>query len=334
MLSYNDIYGQDNIKNYLKMIKQKNKIMHAYIINEEKGMGAQELAKVWAAHLLCKNDLNECCKKCHSCIQMKADLHPDFIFISPYKKNSIGVDDIRESINSTLNIMPYMGGYKIYVIKDAHKMTVQAQNALLKTIEEPPEYVIIILLCTNMDMLLETIKSRCIKLRLLPQAEDAIKKNLIKSGVSEDKAAMYAAYARGNIGTAQRLYEDEDFRNVFFENIEILESIGWGENGALTKAMEIIKNRKDNFNDFIEFCRIWYRDVLIVKKINIREMLIFKKQYTSIKAFADNLKYSDLYRIFNAFDRAYDRLIANVNPDIIVHTLLLELKTRLRRIYD
>jgi len=180
MLSYNDIYGQDNIKNYLKMIKQKNKIMHAYIINEEKGMGAQELAKVWAAHLLCKNDLNECCKKCHSCIQMKADLHPDFIFISPYKKNSIGVDDIRESINSTLNIMPYMGGYKIYVIKDAHKMTVQAQNALLKTIEEPPEYVIIILLCTNMDMLLETIKSRCIKLRLLPQAEDAIKKNLIK----------------------------------------------------------------------------------------------------------------------------------------------------------
>ena len=109
-------------------------------------------------------------------------------------------------------MLPYYGGYKIYIIKDAQNITVQAQNALLKTIEAPPRYAVIILLCTNTDLLLETIKSRCIKLRLRYETEASIKKGLLLLGAAEAEAEIYASYSGGNMGTAQRLFLDENFK--------------------------------------------------------------------------------------------------------------------------
>lgn len=329
MLSYNDVYGQLYIKNYLKQIKEKKDISHAYIIEEDSGMGAEKLAFAWAAHLLCESHEAESCQSCHSCRQMAANSHPDFILIEAKNKKSIGIKDIREYVGDTINLLPYYGGYKIYIIKDAQNITVQAQNALLKTIEAPPMYAVIILLCTNTDLLLETIKSRCIKLRLRYETEASIKKGLLLLGAAEAEAEIYASYSGGNMGTAQRLLLDEDFRKLFLENINILENIGRGAGGSLVNALEVLKQRNGDFNEFIEFCRLWYRDALILKKMNKRDRLIFKANYTSLKSLADNLRYSDFYRIFSAFDKAYDRLKANVNIDILMQILLSELKMKL-----
>ena len=115
---------------------------------------------------------------CHSCKQALSGNHPDLIYVTHEKPASIGVDDIREQINDTIQIRPYSSYYKIYIVDEAEKMTVQAQNALLKTIEEPPSYAVIILITTNQEAFLPTILSRCVQLKLKPLKDFTVKSYL------------------------------------------------------------------------------------------------------------------------------------------------------------
>ena len=109
------------------------------------------------------------------------ETNPDLIYVTHEKPASMGVDDIREQINDTIMVRPYSSQYKIYIVDEAQKMTVQAQNALLKTIEEPPAYAVIMLLTTNQDAFLQTILSRCVQLKLKPLKDSVVKTYLEES---------------------------------------------------------------------------------------------------------------------------------------------------------
>ena len=159
-------------------------------------MGRKTLAKAFAMTLLCEKSDKEPCMECHSCKQILSGNHPDVIWVTHEKPNSIGVDDIREQLNDTIQIKPYSSAYKIYLVDEAEKMTVQAQNALLKTIEEPPSYAVIILMTTNEEAFLPTILSRCIKLKLRPLKDQTVSSYLMESmGIGESQADIYAAFA-------------------------------------------------------------------------------------------------------------------------------------------
>ena len=125
--------------------------LHAYILAGEAGMGRKSLAHAFALTLLCEKGKSQPCMECHACKQVLSGNHPDLIHVTHEKAGSIGVDDIREQVNDTIMIRPYSSYYKIYIVDEAEKMTIQAQNALLKTIEEPPSYAVILLLTTNSD---------------------------------------------------------------------------------------------------------------------------------------------------------------------------------------
>ena len=174
MAGFKDIIGHEMIKDHFQKAIEYHKVSHAYILSGEQGMGRKMLAKAFAMTLLCEKSDKEPCMECHSCKQILSGNHPDVIWVTHEKLNSIGVDDIREQINDTIQIKPYSSAYKIYLIDEAEKMTVQAQNALLKTIEEPPAYAIIILMTTNEETFLPTILSRCIKLKLKPLKDQTI----------------------------------------------------------------------------------------------------------------------------------------------------------------
>ena len=152
MIGPENIVGQDQIKDFIKKSACMNKISHAYILCGEKGSGRYELARLFAATLQCSKEhdpwnleaFDKPCGECRSCLQMESGNQPDVITLT-HEKKTIGVDDIRDQVNNHVSIKPYAGPYKIYIIPEADKMTEQAQNALLKTIEEPPGYAIIIL---------------------------------------------------------------------------------------------------------------------------------------------------------------------------------------------
>ena len=181
MSRFADIVGQEQIKEHLQNAIRLNKVSHAYIISGERSSGKEFLAKTFSMALQCENRQDtEPCQECHSCKQALSKNHPDIIFLTHEKPNTISVDDIRTQINGDVAIKPYSGPKKIYIISDGEKMTVQAQNALLKTLEEPPEYAVILILTTNVGALLPTILSRCVILSMKPARDEQVKKYLMQ----------------------------------------------------------------------------------------------------------------------------------------------------------
>ncbi len=329
MAIFSDIIGQEPIKKYLGNILKEKKISHAYIINGERSAGKEFIAHTFAMALQCENpDENyNPCHKCHSCKQALSYNQPDIIRITHEKPNTIGVDDIREQINSDIRIKPYNSEYKIYIMNEGEKMTVAAQNALLKTLEEPPAYAVIIILTTNVNTLLATILSRCIVLNMKPVSDELVKNYLTKTlEIPDYKADICVAFARGNIGKARILASSEEFDNIRQEAITLLKNIYEMEIADLITAIKKISEYKLDVNDYLDILSIWYRDVLLFKATNDANHLIFKDEIQYIKKVADKSGYDGIETIIEALEKAKNRLNANVNFDLTLEMLFLTIK--------
>ena len=159
MVSFNNIIGHEEIIRHLKNAMTTGKISHSYIFTGRPGSGKKLLATTYAMTLQCEAGGTEPCQKCDSCKKAMGKNHPDIIMVNHEKPGTITIDEVRDQVIHDVAIKPYCSQHKIYIIPDAEMMTVQAQNALLKTIEEPPEYAVIMLLTSNVDALLPTIQS-------------------------------------------------------------------------------------------------------------------------------------------------------------------------------
>ena len=200
MAGFQDIIGQEQICEHLQTALKLQKVSHAYIINGERNSGKKFIAQIFAMALQCTGEGEKPCQVCRSCRQALSENHPDIIWVTHEKPNSIGVEDIRTQVNNDIGIKPYQGPYKVYLMEEAEKMTVQAQNALLKTLEEPPEYGVIILMTSSLEALLPTIQSRCVLLNMRPVRDELVQKYLMEQlQVPDYRAKLCTAFARGNI---------------------------------------------------------------------------------------------------------------------------------------
>ena len=180
MAGFHDIIGHDDIIRHLKNAIETGKVSHSYIFTGEPGSGKKLLAGTFAAALQCESGESEPCMTCDSCKKVIGKNHPDIITVTHEKPGSISIDEVRDQVVRDVDIKPYCSPYKIYIIPDAEMMTVQAQNAILKTIEEPPEYAVIMLLTSNIDSLLPTIRSRCVRLDLKVVDDSLVKEYLME----------------------------------------------------------------------------------------------------------------------------------------------------------
>lgn len=332
MARFTDVIGQEQIKEHLENALKLNKVSHAYIINGERSSGKEFIAKIFAAVLQCENPdtssgIPEPCGECHSCKQMVGGNQPDVIFVSHEKPGSIGVEDIRGQINGTVAIKPYSSSHKIYILNEAEKMTVQAQNALLKTLEEPPAYTVILLLTSNVESLLPTVLSRCVVLNMKPVQDSQVKKFLMETmQIPDYKADICVAFARGNIGKAKLLAASEDFDHVKEEAVTLLKYINDMELSEIVAAIKKISEYKLDVNDYLDILSIWYRDVLMFKATNDVNHLIFKEEIQYIRKVADRSTYEGIELVIGALDKAKGRLNANVNFDLTMELLLLTIK--------
>ena len=332
MSRFKDIVGQEQLKEHLQNAIRLNKVSHAYIINGERSSGKEFIAKTFAMALQCENlqtdgqDM-EPCQECHSCKQALSGNHPDIIFITHEKPNTISVDDIRSQINGDVAIKPYSSPRKIYLMNEGDKMTVQAQNALLKTLEEPPEYAVILILTTNANSLLPTILSRCVVLNMKPVRDEQIKRFLMESmEVPSYKADICTAFARGNVGKARMLAKSEEFDKVKDEAITLLKYIGEMEINEIVAAIKKINEYKFDVNDYLDILSIWYRDVLMFKATHDANNLIFREEIQYIRKVADKSTYEGIEEIIDALEKSKQRLTANVNFDLTMELLLLTIK--------
>jgi DNA polymerase-3 subunit delta' len=330
MAKFRDVIGQEHLKDHLQNAITGGKVSHAYLLDGEKDSGKEFIAKIFAMALQCEEKEEgsaDPCGKCHSCKQALSGNQPDIITLTHEKPGVIGVEDIRLQINQDVYIMPYSSTYKIYIINEAEKMTPQAQNALLKTLEEPPEYVVILLLTSNVNALLPTIISRSVVLHMRPVQEKLVKQYLMdKLEVPDYKAEVCAAFARGNIGRAKALATSEDFDNVKTEVLSMLKNVRVLEIREITAAIKHISDYKADVNDYLDLMAIWYRDVLLYKATSDANQLIFKEEWSGIRACAARSSYEGIENVLEALDKAKKRLNANVNFDLTMELLLLTVK--------
>lgn len=327
MAKFTDIIGQEQLKEHLQNAISMNKVSHAYIINGERSSGKEFIAKVFSAALQCEKGKTEPCMECHSCKQALSGNQPDIIFISHEKPNTISVEDIRSQINNDIVIKPYSSPRKIYIINEGEKMTVQAQNALLKTLEEPPEYAVILILTSNVDTLLPTVLSRCVVLNMKPVPDDKVKKFLMEElQVPDYKAGICVAFARGNIGKAKMLAASEEFDKVKEEAVSLIKNINDMEISEIVKAIKKISEYKFDVTDYLDIISVWYRDVLLFKATKDVNSLIFRDEIQTIRKMADRSTYEGIEIIVKSLQQAKRRLDANVNFDLTMELLLLTIQ--------
>ena len=327
MIGFKDIIGQEHIKEHLQNAIKLDKISHAYIIEGERYSGKEFIAKVFATTVQCEKGMEEPCMECHSCKQAVNMSHPDIIKVMHEKPNSIGVDDIRIQVANDVVIKPYSGPKKIYIINEGEKMTVAAQNALLKTLEEPPSYTVIFILTTNLEALLPTILSRCVVLSMKPVEDEKIKEYLMDSVKLPDyKAEVCAAFSRGNVGKARMLALSEEFDNIKAEAISLMKNIKDMEISEIVTAIKKIGEYSMDISDYLDMLAVWYRDVLLYKATNDLNHLIFKDEVQYIRKAAKLSTYEGLENIVVMLDKTKQRLQANVNFDLAMELLLLAMK--------
>lgn len=335
-----NLYGQDAAVGHLQHALRTGRISQAYILCGEEGSGRMELAMAFASTLLCQhrkeqNGMLEACGVCHSCRQADSGNHPDILPVYPQKESRTGallVDDAR-FIKDDVLIRPYSSDWKIYIIPHADRMNQQAQNALLKTLEEPPSYAVLILLAESTEGFLPTVLSRCVLLRLHPVEEGQIAAHLEKSGIEKERALLCARLSHGNPGRAESFAQDEEkweYRNTCTDLLRRLPSADTLQFLQLTSGMT-----PEQTELLLDLAESWSRDLAVLKRAGRDEALIFEDQRAYLEEAAGRLSLQEIQAAFSACSLARAQIHASrhaAGSDAqILEMLLLSLRTSFRR---
>lgn len=324
MTDFNSIYGNELVVRNLKNACMYNRVAHCYMITGEKGLGKKTIAKAFAKSIQCECG-NEPCGKCSSCIQVENEDHPDVIYVRHEKPNTFSVDDIRDGLNRSIMIKPYKSEKKIYILEDGELLNQQAQNAMLKTIEEPPEYGVIIILTENSEAFLPTIKSRCVELNMGYVSNEQIKACLIGRGVDASRINdEVLSFAAGNIGKAILYLEDDAYQKLVWTVKDVFYRICDADSVELHDAVERLSVYKDNIRWVIELLRRMFTDMFLCK--SGAKALVGEEEGDKLMRLAEHYSYSDLPRIISQTELFMARQKVNVNIELSLELMLMELK--------
>ena len=325
--SFSAVLGHENAKNHLQSVLASRQLSHAYLIEGPHGVGKKTLASAFIQALLCEKKGVEACGQCSTCRRFAHGNDPDVKWIRAQEgKNSISVKQIREDLVADISIRPYQGSYKIYLIDQAELLTVEAQNAMLKTLEEPPSYGLIILLAKSSDAFLPTIISRCVKISLQPLSDALVGEGLTRRGIAPERAALAAAFAQGCMGQALSLCENESFEAMREEIFTFLAQIPQLSAYEVMAGARLLERYKGETDMVFTLLLIWYRDVLMDQITGGEESLICLDRAAAIRGCAAYYTQAKVMDIIDTVLDIQDKLRANANRDLAIDCLLMSLK--------
>lgn len=288
---FENIIGNQKNKKILEDIIIKNKIANAYMFIGQESIGKFLFAKKFAKAILCLNE-NKPCNKCKSCLEFDNSNNPDLTIIKP-DGNNVKIEQIRE-LNRKVVEKPIVSTKKVYIINDGQNITKEAQNALLKTLEEPPEYVTIILITTSESAFLPTIKSRCTKINFNKLTEEEMLKILKEKYNYQNVGNIVYKTSNGSISKSIQIIEKQsEFEDInkMFSNLEHANVID------LINSKEVVFKDKEDINSILDYI-----------------ITIF---FEKIK---DNRKYIECIEIA---ENAKERLRKNSNYDMTIDNFML-----------
>ena len=295
---FENIAGHDNIKNILSNNINTKNILHSYLFIGEDGIGKKMLAKEFAKTILCTSENNKPCNICKSCVEFNTNNNANFNLINE-EGSAIKIEQIR-NVQIKIAEKPINSNYKVYLINDAELMTQEAQNCLLKTLEEPPEYIVIILITSNENKVLNTIKSRCMKLYFNNLDKNSVKKVLTEKFEMEDINDSFLDAVGGSIKKALLIKEKSS------------------EYEQITKLFDIID--KENLVNFINSASIIYEN-----KDDIYNILDYINILLDIKIRSNSNNSFKFANCIFTVEEVKKRLRANSNYDMSIDYLLMNM---------
>ncbi len=289
---FQNILGNDKIKNLLQESVNNNKVSHSYLFVGKSGIGKKMIAKEFAKAILCLGD-NKYCDNCKSCLEFDGQNNPDFFIVEP-DGNTIKIDQIR-NMQKGVQEKPIISRSKVYIIDNADFMTKEAQNALLKTLEEPPEFVTIILIGENENEFLATIKSRCMIIHFNSISDSEMEKYLQENYNMNVTSNMLDVF-QGSIGKAIELKDKQEEYLIIEQAIENIEKEDLID---LIKKLDILYTSKDEIFDMLD-----YINIILLKKSK------------------ENVKYTDCIKIVENTKRRIDQ---NANYDMSIDNMLFNI---------
>ncbi len=253
-MNFKNIIGNREAKEYLKSSINNNNILHSYLFLGTDGIGKKMIAKEFAKNILCQNTKEEICT-CKSCTYFLSDNHPDYFLINE-EGNTIRIDEIRKLTEKVIE-KPIISDRKVYIINDAEKMTKEAQNCLLKTLEEPPEYVTIILISSNENVILNTIKSRCMMLKFKNISDENLRKFAVEILSYENLTENLLKSFGGSISRTIKLKENST-KYVSLENF--VKDLSKRDIIDIMVNAKIIYD-KENIGDILDYLTVCLFDI-------------------------------------------------------------------------
>lgn len=324
MYTFEEIRGNTPLVEQLRRSAASGRSSHAYLFLGGAGAGKRLIANTFAKALQCEGEKRPCdsCKSCHA---FNHGNHPDVIYFQPLKNGkTYTIEDVREQLLGTVDLKPFQYEKKIYIIEKADTLNIQSQNALLKTLEEPPAHAVFLLLAERAEAFLPTILSRVVVMKIRPLSAETIADYLMQAGHLAEESHILSAYAQGRIGQALELVEDEGFREMrqdILGKLEVLPSMSEGDAYLLAKDLEGYKNDLR----FLDIMELWYRDLLTAKSLREEGYLIQRDKKDAIFRAAKEPA-ALLAKKAAAVRTARMRLAQNANFRLTMEVMLMDLK--------
>lgn len=330
MYGFESVIGHEALVAQMRQNIAAGRVGHAYILSGEKGIGKKTLAKAFAKALQCEAltpgaNVTDACGVCLSCRVFESGNHPDVLYVTGTKTKSIGVDDVREQIIRPMSVKPFRYRYKIFMVDEAETLTPAAQNALLKTIEEPASYGIFFFLAAHTHAFLPTVLSRCVPLMLNPLPDTQVLAALSAADVPEDTARFCAAFARGNIGHALSLAASEDFKSMRSFALDVVKQVRQTDVAGTFALYRGFEKWKESIQPLLDMLYLCYRDLIVYKGTGDANRLAQRDTHEPLMQTADETPVAALFQGVDAITRTKRILRQNGNFQLAVEMLLLTL---------
>ena len=303
-----DFIGHEALINNFKQRCLKNTLSHAHLIAGEDGVGKGKLANILAKFIL------------------NGDLDREYVDIINYssEKSSFGVDDVRDIIEEVYK-KPFEKDKKVIIIHEGNKLTIQAQNALLKTIEEPPKGVYIIILCESLELILDTIKSRCEIYKLKPLTKSELYEyiKIKKFNYDENEIKSAIAFSEGVPGRIDRYFNDDKLRELRNNIVILIKNLNKNDLEAILQQEESFSNLKNDKEEVLNIFGLFIIDILINKEIENEEFIINSDKLEDIKELTKEMSFKKLNNMIKTIEEARRNIKSNVSWGMMLRVMLM-----------
>jgi len=319
------IRAQEGPVSILKRVLDHGRVPTAYLFTGPPGCGRMMAALATACSLNCQSGAIAC-GTCPSCLLYAVGNHPDLYVIRlPEGKRQIVIEQIREEILGRAYLKPMSGSTSTFIVEDAHLLNMNASNAFLKTLEEPPQTSHFILISPDRDSVLPTISSRCQTLAFSPLPRQVLKDILVSKGIREEEASLLAAMAKGSVKKALAYHSTGALQDLAdeFKPLSSLHDLGEGQ--ILDLAQRWGRNRQEALG-MLEFMVQWYRDMMILVEGAPEDQVIHVAHLQELKKGAARIGGLNLSRILESVEDAREAIEGNTNVQLTLDTLLLRVR--------